>query len=152
MAITLTQPFDDTVISTQEKSFLRNLQANILKGHGREHVALLFLTVTDAPKARTFLHAFPVTDAHTQLQEALQFKATRSPGGVVRLAFLSQAGLAKFGRQGAFTGFGAFAGGMAADSAVLDDGTTASWQQQLKQPVDVLLLPAGRSAVVEHRG
>lgn len=142
MPIKLTQPFDDTVISTQEKSFLRNLQANILKGHGREHVALLFLEVTDAPKARAFLHAFPVTDAHTQLQEALQFKATRSPGGVVRLAFLSQRGMAKFGRQGAFQGFGAFAGGMAADAQVLDDGTTADWQNELKRPLDVLLLVA----------
>jgi len=142
MPIQLSHPFDDTVISTQEKSFLRNLQANILKGHGREHVALLFLEVTDAPRARAFLHAFPVTDAHTQLQEALQFKATRSPGGVVRLAFLSQTGMTKFGRQGAFLGFGAFAGGMAADTQVLDDGTTANWQDELKRPLDVLLLVA----------
>ena len=52
MPIQLSHPFDDTVISTQEKSFLRNLQANILKGHGREHVALFFLEVTDPPKAR----------------------------------------------------------------------------------------------------
>ena len=51
MAIDLTKPLDDTVISAPEKSFMKNLQANILKGHGREHVALLFLAVTDVGKA-----------------------------------------------------------------------------------------------------
>ena len=66
MAISLTKPLDDTVISTQEKNFLLDLQANILKGHGREHVALVFLAITDANMARKFLHGFPVTSAFRQ--------------------------------------------------------------------------------------
>jgi Dyp-type peroxidase family len=142
MPISLTQSLDDTVISTQEKKFLKDLQANILKGHGREHVALLFLAVNDVSKARQFLHHFPVSSAFTQLEEARQYKATRAPGGVVRLAFLSHAGLSLFGHGPKFAAFGLFAGGMAADSAVLDAGSTSSWQNELKQPVHAMLLVA----------
>jgi Dyp-type peroxidase family len=142
VAVNINQPLDDTTISTQEKRFLQDLQANILKGHGREHVALLFLTINDVTKARRFLHRFPVTSAFVQLEEVREFKATRAPGGVVRLAFLSQAGLALFGHGPKFSSFGLFAGGMAADTAVLDGGSTASWQQELRQPVHVMLLLA----------
>jgi Dyp-type peroxidase family len=146
MAIKLSKPLDDLVISTQEKHFLLDLQANILKGHGREHVVLIFLSVKEPEiakaKARTFLQSFPVTSAWQQLDETKQFKATRAPGGVVRLAFLSQAGLAAFGQALKFKSFGLFAGGMAADKAVLDFGSTASWQPELKQPVHVMLLVA----------
>lgn len=146
MSINLTKPLDDLVISTQEKSFLQDLQANILKGHGREHVALVFLAIKEVNKARKFLHGFPVTSAFRQLDEAKQFKATRAPGSVVRLAFLSQGGLAAFGHGPKFTAFGLFAGGMAADTAVLDGGSTASWQAELKKPVHAMLLVAYHDA------
>ena len=33
MAVNLNAVLDDRVISSQEKSFMENLQANILKGH-----------------------------------------------------------------------------------------------------------------------
>jgi Dyp-type peroxidase family len=142
VAININKPLDDTAISTQEKRFLLDLQANILKGHGREHVALLFLAINDVAKARLFLHRFPVSSAFDQLQEVREFKATRAPGGIVRLAFLSQAGLSLFGHGPKFSSFGLFAGGMAADTAVLDGGSSASWQQELQQPVHVMLLLA----------
>jgi Dyp-type peroxidase family len=142
MSINLTKPLDDTVISNVEKHFLRGLQANILKGHGREHVALLFLQITDPAKALTFLRAYPVTDAFTQLEETKAFKATRAPGGVVRLVFFTKAGLDALGHGTPFGTFGAFSSGMAADAAVLDGGTTGSWQAQLKSPAHVMLLVA----------
>jgi Dyp-type peroxidase family len=142
MAIDLSKPLDDTVISTQEKAFLRNLQANILKGHGRDHVALVFLEIEDVPKARKYLRAFPVSDAHTQLLEARQFDATLSPGGVVRLVHLSQTGLAKLGHKSSFAQVQPFADGMASDTQVLDGGNTVGWQAELRKPIDVLLVLA----------
>lgn len=142
MAINLKNPLDDKVISNQEKHFMRGLQANILKGHGREHVVLLFLAVKDVEKARTFLHNYPVTDSFTQFEETKAFKESRIPGGVLRLAFLSKDGLDVFGHGSKFSGFGAFSGGMAADKLVLDGGSTDSWQSELKRPVHVMLLVA----------
>jgi Dyp-type peroxidase family len=142
MTINLKNPLDNKVISNQEKHFMRSLQANILKGHGREHVVLLFLAVKDVDKARTFLRNYPVTDSYTQLEETKAFKESRSPGGVVRLAFLSKTGLDVFGHGSKFSGFGAFSAGMSTDEPVLDRGTTESWQDELKRPVHVMLLVA----------
>ncbi len=151
MSINLSKPLDDTVISNIEKHFLRGLQANILKGHGREHVALLFLQIQDVSGAQAFLHAYPVTDAYTQLRETRAFKETRTPGGVVRLVFVTRAGLDVLGHGAAFAGFEAFSNGMANDTAVLDAGTTVSWQAQLKQPAHVLLLVAYHDELVLAR-
>jgi Dyp-type peroxidase family len=142
MPINLNAPLDDTVLSNTEKGFLQNLQANIVKGHGREHVALVFLAVNKVTEARHFLHKFAVSDAYSQLLEASAFKKQGIPGGLVQLAFLSQSGLNKFGHAAQFASFPAFSAGMAADTDVLDNGSTASWQPGLKQTCDVLLLLA----------
>ncbi|MGL4574668.1 MAG: Dyp-type peroxidase [Burkholderiaceae bacterium] len=142
MSIDLSKPLDDRKISNQEKKFLSDLQANILRGHGREHVALLFLAVHSVDKARAFLHKFPVSSAQAQYEESKEFKETHTPGGVVRLAFLTKAGLDKFGHGGKFTTSSAFAGGMSKDTEVLDAKNTDSWQPELKRPVHVLLLLA----------
>lgn len=140
--IPLNQPLDDVALNSPEKAFLKNLQANILKGHGREHVALVFLAIRDVAGARSFLRHYPVYDALTQLQDAIAFKTQQKPGGAVRLVFLSQAGLTTLGHGPKFAPFGAFAGGMAADHAVLDGGSTAGWQPELKKQAHVLLLLA----------
>ena len=142
MPLSLDRPLDDTVISPQEKGFLQRLQANIVKGHGRDHVVLIFLSVKDLDAARSVLHAWPVSDAYGQLQESELFKRQGVPGGLVRLAFLSQRGLQRFGHGNKFEGFSSFAAGMAADTAVLDQGRTDSWHPELRQSIDVLLLLA----------
>jgi Dyp-type peroxidase family len=142
MTIDLDTHLDDTTLSSPEKTFMKNLQANILNGHGREHVALLFLAVKDVPAARKFLHAYPVTDSLTQYKESRDFKNTRTPGGVIRLVYLTKVGLTAFGHGTKFDAFQAFSTGMAADSAVLDNGTTDSWQPGLLKKAHVLLLVA----------
>jgi Dyp-type peroxidase family len=151
MPINLNKPLDDTAISNTEKGFMQNLQANILKGHGREHVILMFLSIKNVAKARTYLRNYDVTDAHTQFIETQNFQQSREPGGVVRLVFLSKTGLDTFGHAPKFNTFGAFAGGMAGDAGVLDDGTTASWQNELKQPYHVMLLVAYHDEVALSR-
>ena len=142
MAVNLEKVLDDKVINNQEQRFMQGLQANILKGHGREHVVLLFMAVKNASKARAFLHHYPVTDALTQDQQVKAFKSTQAPSDAVRLVFLSKTGLDAFGHGGKFSAFAAFAGGMAADTAVLDSGSTASWQPELKKVIHVALLLA----------
>lgn len=149
MTFDLDKTLDDSNINEPEtRKFLSALQANILKGHGRDHVALLFLEIKDVDKARTFLRNYKVTDSATQLQETKRFKESGDPGGVVRLVFISHAGLVKFGRAAPFKQKDGtpidefFEKGMAADTEVLDDQTTDSWQAALKNPVDVLLILA----------
>lgn len=142
MATLLNGPLNDRALSNQEIGFMQRLQANILKGHGREHVALLFLRVHHLDNARAFLRSYPVSDAHTQLKETKEFKETGVRGGVVRLVFLSRAGLAKFGHNETTFTTGVFNQPMAADAEVLDNGATDRWQPELLQPPDALLLVA----------
>ncbi|MFF7710792.1 Dyp-type peroxidase [Pseudomonas sp. NPDC007930] len=148
MPFNLNTPLDDSNLDAPAtRHLLQALQANILKGHGRNHVVLLFLEITDVAKARHFMHHYKVTSAATQFQETRRFKDTGEPGGVVRLAFISHAGLVQFGKAAPFAPGGTpldefFVQGMAADTAALDRQTTDSWQSALKRPVHVLLLLA----------
>lgn len=147
--INLNVPFDDRDLDRHETLHaLKTLQANILKGHGRDHVALVFLTITNAAKARSFLHQYPVTNAATQFVQAKAFHDNGEPGGLVRLALISHSGLEAFGQQQHFSEAQPhhdpfFVMGMSHDHEVLDHGTVDSWQTALKQkPVHVLLLLA----------
>lgn len=147
--INLNALFDDSDLGKQETLHaLCSLQANILKGHGRDHVALIFLKITNVAKARTFVHHYPVTDAATQFTQAKAFRETGEPGSLVRLLLVSYAGLKAFGHHAHFNEKEPhhdpfFVMGMAHDTDVLDHGSLDSWQKALKQdPVHVLLLLA----------
>ena len=141
MPIDLSKPLDDSSIGSNEKEFMENLQANILKGHGREQVVLMFLSIDDIDLARTFFKHYDVLTAAKQLEETERFHRTGKPGGLVQLAFISQAGLQKFGHAN-LVNDQPFAEGMDRDTAVLDNGTTDSWQTEFKTKADVLLLIA----------
>jgi Dyp-type peroxidase family len=146
MAIDLNKPLDDRILSGAERKFLSNLQANILNSHGRDHVALLFLEIKNSEAARQFLRQYPVTSALRQLEDTENFRARAISGGLVRLVFLTQLAMQKLSHAAKFNAFGAYSQGMAADRAVLDDGSSASWQAELRKPIDVLLLLASDNA------
>ncbi len=142
MPISLEQPFDDESFDEEKINFLKNLQANILKGHGREHVALLFLKIKDVGGTRLFLRDYPISDAYTQHIEVENFKKNQVPGGIIYLAFLSKAGLDVLGHGEKFTSDQPFIDGVRNDAAVLDGGETKSWQTELLEQSHVLLLLA----------
>jgi Dyp-type peroxidase family len=160
LMINLNALFDDTDLGKPETLHaLKSLQANILKGHGRDHVALIFLKITDVAKARTFVHHYPVTDAATQFVQAQAFRDTGEPGSLVRLLLVSYTGLKAFGHQAHFNENQPhhdpfFVMGMGQDSEVLDRGGLDSWQSALKHdPLHLLLLfahddPVSLAAVV----
>jgi Dyp-type peroxidase family len=146
MAINLNQPLDDRILNGPERKFLNNLQANILQGHGRDHVALLFLEIKNIEAARQFLRQYPVTTALRQLEDTQDFRARAISGGLVRLLFLTRLAMQKLNHAAKFNAFGAYSQGMALDPAILDDGSLDSWQTELRKPVDVLLLLASDNA------
>jgi hypothetical protein len=63
---------------------LNNLQANILKGHVRDNLSLLFLHFDDAAEGRAFLNALAqpalTKSAATHLQEVENFAVNKVPG------------------------------------------------------------------------
>lgn len=72
---------------------LKNLQGNILKGHGREHSVHIFLKLTADTKAVTkWIESFTqkyVTSAEQQLRDTENYKKTKKPGGLFCNFFLS---------------------------------------------------------------
>ena len=80
------------------RHLLNSLQANILKGHGREHTRNLFWSFENADQqalravVRRIGRAMP--SALDQLQAAEKFKATGESGGPVLCFFLRPGGYA----------------------------------------------------------
>lgn len=92
----LDQPLKWTASDKAVGALLDDLQANILKGHGRDHAIHLFLAFDPAKKAaiKGAIHQLSgqLKTARQQLREAEDFKKTRKDGGTVRCFFLSFAG------------------------------------------------------------
>ena len=131
---------------------LADLQANILKGHGRRYTDQVFLRFDPARRAaiRAALAALDLTSAIQQLEDAERRR--REPafdGGAVVLAFLTRRGYDSLGvAPPRIPADPAFQAGMAARSE-LDDPAQASWEDGYREAIDGMLLIAhGRDAGV----
>jgi Dyp-type peroxidase family len=91
IALDADRPFDPE--AAEHQTFLRNLQGNILKGHGRNYTANICLRfeirgepLRDALRA---IAAKYVTSAHAQLQQSRQFREFGLPGSIFGNLFLT---------------------------------------------------------------
>lgn len=149
MPIDLSRPLAWKQAQGEQLEMLQDLQANILKGHGRKHTAQLFLAFTAADAARRWLHklAPQVTSARQQLLANEAFKRTGRSGGLVTLVFLSHAGYQALGVAAAATPRdAAFAAGMAQRRTLLGDPATKHWDAHLRGPLHAMVLLADSSA------
>ncbi len=129
---------------------LDELQANILKGHGRRSTRNLFLSVRtgEALAARAGMKALAplVTTAKQQLDATAVFKASGTPGGQVILALISRAGYKAMGTVAAKIPVdAAFVAGMAKRQAILSDPPKADWDQDFPSTAHALVLIADAS-------
>lgn len=79
--------WQDWLTDRDVHALLSDLQANVLKGHGRDHTGNIFVSFEGMPAdavARLPRRLAPlVTSALRQLREVDAYKATRVPGGRV---------------------------------------------------------------------
>jgi Dyp-type peroxidase family len=147
----LSTPIDWTRAATEPEmqDLLGELQANILKGHGRHHTGHVFLSFQGmAPAAvaalvRTLGRA--CTSAYAQLRTNKRYPPYLD-GGVVRCMFLSARGYKALGvTPPAGEAFGA---GMAARQSVLHDPARADWDPAgwREQAPDAMFLVADADA------
>lgn len=131
---------DETVAA-----LLGDLQANILKGHGREHTRHAFLSFAgaDATQLRRVLRKLGETmpSARHQLEETEKFKLYGTPGSVVTCFFLTARGYEKLGIAAPAEST-AFAGGMKSARDKLDDSDPAGWDAAFTGEIDAMLLVA----------
>src|ERR1044072_4534469 len=119
------------------RNMLENLQGNILKGHGRDHTAHIFIRLNgaDAPTERARLGAVArrvVTTARKQHRESGQFRDFGIPGSLFGNIFLTPGGYRALG-------FGAemeaeltepyFLDGMIARGGEFNDPAPADWDE-----------------------
>jgi len=145
--IRLDAPLRWKAANSKEQKLLRNLQGNILKGHGRDHTWNVFFTFgAKARASRRLLRQLGngfVTDAYKQLLATEAFKAAGTDGGTFCAAFLSAKGYAALGL--AFPtppGNSAFDPGMKAGQGALGDPPPEAWEAPFQQDFDGMVLIA----------
>jgi deferrochelatase/peroxidase EfeB len=93
----------DWVSSPGLHGLLGDMQANILKGHGRDHTGNIFVSFAGMQAdgvAKLLRHLAPlVTSALHQLREVDGYKATKMPGGRVVCLFLARGAYEKLGTE-----------------------------------------------------
>ncbi|UOQ71631.1 Dyp-type peroxidase [Hymenobacter cellulosilyticus] len=82
-----------------------DVQGNIIKGHGRDHAALLFVEFTNPAPAREWIRSLRtgeagvrLTSTADQLRETLRFKEFGIPGNLFAMLLLSASGIQKLGQ------------------------------------------------------
>ncbi len=150
MAIDLSKPLAWQSASHEEQQMLRDLQGNILKGHGRPETSNVFfkLDPTKAQASRRALREianFHVTSAYEQLLETQRFHANGASGDTFVAAMLSFSGYVAIGRQAsAPVGEPQFVKGMrdATSLAAVKDPALATWEPHFAQQIDAMILIA----------
>lgn len=136
-----TDPIDQNDL--QFDDLLKNLQGNILKGHGRDHTANVFVQFDPAhvAEARDWLHDFAehhVTSAKKQLMEVERFKRNGVPGGLFTGLYITASGY-KYFKSGSIPNDPSFANGM--ENANLNDPPRQDWEPTFRDlDIHVMIL------------
>ena len=127
---------------------LADLQANILKGHGRSHTVNLFLQFDSVHSAqiKSFLNGTTVSDALTQLTDAAKFRMTRRSAGLVSLCFLTGAGYKALDVLAKAPVDQVFRGGMQSRQQKLNDPLPHTWDAHFQKPIHAMFLLAHDTA------
>jgi len=153
MPLDLSRPLAWKAADAEQLQLLEDLQANILKGHGRRHVRQLFLEVHEATSARAWLRrlADRISTAGAALRAAETFRREGRSGGPVTLLALSHAGYRALGLPARITPDDpAFGAGLAARRRLLGDPPVGQWEPHLQRPHLLLLLADDTAARVQQ--
>lgn len=147
-------------VDSTVRRVLGSLQANIVKGHGREHTHNLFWSFAgaDGEKLRAAVRRIgrAMPSALDQLQAAEHFKKTGESGGPVLCLFLRPGGYIALGAADCAPDkkdHPAFAAGMQSRGpdpqlkpAPINDPALPKWEADFAGTIDAMLLVAGTTA------
>ena len=150
----LNRTLDLSNLSAADHAMLGDLQVNILKGHGREFVRLLFITFKPGAVAKQAARLFAqamgnlITSAQEQLESAAFFKATRDvkPPPVtdsVLAFFLTHKGYEALGLQNKSPNHAPFREGLKARRSAVSDPHNSNWDKDLRGDIHAMVLIGG---------
>jgi Dyp-type peroxidase family len=130
---------------------LEDLQGNILKSHGRDHAAHLFLRFRAGPaEARRWIRDFAdqyVTSAQRQLTLCEVYRSDGTCGGLFGSLLLSAAGYRALGFSGAqIPGDRSFQAGLKTMGTRLGDPPVETWEEGFRGEIHALALLADDQA------
>jgi Dyp-type peroxidase family len=137
MAVTLDKSISWKNPLPDDRTMLDNLQANIIKGHTRDFLTLLFLSFGDAKSGRDFVRALSplVKSAQQHLDEIQNFKDNDVPGTPYVGVGLTAAGYERLGFL-TLPNDPSFLAGMQ-KTKDLNDPPVNTWDQHFQQPGDL---------------
>jgi Dyp-type peroxidase family len=143
----LNRTLDLENLSVADQAMLGDLQVNILKGHGRPFVKLLFISFNSnqKDKARIFVNNIGalVTSAKKQLEDTAFFKSTHLPTDAVLAFYLTHKGYEAIGHSNLSPNHQPYRDGLKARGAILNDPPSAKWNAHLRKEIHALVLIGG---------
>ena len=127
---------------------LADMQGNVLRGHGRDRTANVFVRFDGSESGRALLTQLvgQLTSARSQLDQAAQRRATGADGGLFTVVLLSAQGYRQLGvPDGQIPGDGQFRNGMEASGPRLADPARSLWEPAFQPRVHGLVLLAHSS-------
>ncbi|HEV7807231.1 MAG TPA: hypothetical protein VGO80_15520 [Solirubrobacteraceae bacterium] len=151
MPVDLTKPLEWKTATGDAGAMLSQLQPNILKGHVREHMQVLFVQFADKAEGRAFLHgvARKMKSAKKHLLEVERFTSpAHTPGTAYVGVGLTRAGYAKIGIPAAKVpgsskpSAAPFRASMRSDGSVqeLGDPKLATWEEPYRHTIHAVVL------------
>jgi Dyp-type peroxidase family len=147
MPIDLTKPLRWSDAQGDDLAMLKDLQGNILDGHGRKATIHLFLRFDEnQPEcARSFLRTLEpeIMSAHQQLEEARKFRDEQIPGSPFIGLLLSSSGYRKLdiaAKMPLSPPDGAFDLGMLARAGILNDPAKEDLEIAYRERLDAMIL------------
>lgn len=148
----LNEAFDSEAVGTE--SFLRKLQGNILKSHGRRHASILLLNfgptdgTANLPLAKAWIRQMGITKITSAFEQEAQ-KAAPGKVATFRSLALSSRGYELLGLRRPKDG--AFRDGMQKRRSILEDRPITEWEQRYRidpDEIHALLLMANSSPAI----
>jgi Dyp-type peroxidase family len=141
MAIDLDKPAKQVSLGAAEYAAMRkNLQANILKGHGRDHQRLMVLEFTGSAAVINAWIKVQIGPKITTAEDQLQQSAHPGvDGGLVTGFFISASGYKKLGLSVEGFASKAFRKGMKAEGSDEKDANPATWEVPYRSEVHAMV-------------
>ena len=150
MPVDLTKPLAWTTATGDASTMLSQLQPNILKGHVREHLQVLFVQFSERAAGRAFLGAVAgdMKSARKHLREVERFASAGTPGTVYVGVGITRKGYAKLGIPAARVpgtskpSAAPFRASMRSDASVLalNDPPVSRWEEPYRHTIHAVVL------------